>query len=111
MILKQPGTRLAAFALGFVLLGALLMPLSFADQYFFPSFAVFILIELSALTRKMKATQMQRNQAQMNAAQLEISLLRKNIQPHFILNTLTSIEQWIEESPQTAVAFIDSLVD
>jgi hypothetical protein len=33
--------------------------------------------------------------ALVNSAQLEIMLLKKNIQPHFILNTLTSIEQWI----------------
>jgi LytS/YehU family sensor histidine kinase len=35
--------------------------------------------------------------------------LKKNIQPHFILNTLTAVEEWIEESPPTAIKFIDAL--
>jgi LytS/YehU family sensor histidine kinase len=47
----------------------------------------------------------------LNAAQLESSLLRKNIQPHFILNSLMSITQWIEDDPKKSIEFVESLAD
>jgi hypothetical protein len=84
---------------------------AFQDQYFFPSFAIIIITVLVSLINQLTRIQQQRNRAKLLSAQLEISLLKKNIQPHFILNTLTSIEQWIVESPQSAIEFIDALAD
>ena len=84
---------------------------TFQDQYFFPSFAIIIMTVLVSLINQLSRVQQQRNRAQLLSAQLEISLLKKNIQPHFILNTLTSIEQWIVESPKSAIEFIDALAD
>jgi len=109
--LKQQGSIIACVAISTMTITLLVMPFSFLEEYFFPMFAIFIFIELTYLTKIMKATENDKNLALLNSAQLEISLLRKNIQPHFILNTLTSIEQWIEESPKTAILFIDALAD
>ena len=108
---KQQGAKIACAAISTITLTLLVMPFYFLEEYFFPLFAIFIFIELTSLTKIMTATENDKNLALLNSAQLEISLLRKNIQPHFILNTLTSIEQWIEESPQTAILFIDALAD
>lgn len=108
---KKQGSKIACVAISTITLTLLVMPFYFLEEYFFPMFAVFIFIELTYLTRIMITTEHDKNHALLNSAQLEISLLRKNIQPHFILNTLTSIEQWIEESPQTAILFIDALAD
>ena len=109
--LNQKGAVTASIAVGFILVSHLLLPLSFPEQYIFPAFILFVLIQLFSLTQRMKQTQEQKNIALINASQLEVELLKRNIQPHFILNTLTSIEQWIEESPKTAVDFIDALAD
>jgi LytS/YehU family sensor histidine kinase len=109
--LKKQGAWLASFAITVVTLINLLLPYSYQVQYFYPSFGLLIIIVLTSLSQKMKATQIQRNAALLNSASLEISLLKRNIQPHFILNTLTSIEQWIEENPQVAIKFIDALAD
>jgi len=94
-----------------VLMISLIFDVSFQDQYFFPSFTLIILSVLVELITDMKTVQLERNKAQLISGQLEIALLRKNIQPHFLLNTLTSIEQWIEESPQSAIEFIDALAE
>ena len=108
---KQQGAKIACVAISTITITSLVIPFYFLEEYFFPMFAVFIFIELTYLTKIMTATEHDKNLALLNSAQLEISLLRKNIQPHFILNTLTSIEQWIEESPKTAILFIDALAD
>lgn len=108
---KQQGALLALCGLLFVWATKALLPDNFQDSFFFPSFGILILFMLTALTLRMKTTSQERDKALLNSAQLEIMLLKKNIQPHFILNTLTSIEQWIEEEPKTAVKFIDALAD
>ncbi|NQY33376.1 MAG: histidine kinase [Alteromonadaceae bacterium] len=108
---KQQGSRVACVAISTITITLLVMSFSFLEEYFFPMFAIFICIELTYLTKIMTSTEHDKNLALLNSAQLEISLLRKNIQPHFILNTLTSIEEWIEESPKTAILFIDALAD
>ncbi|MCJ8268940.1 MAG: histidine kinase, partial [Psychrosphaera sp.] len=107
----KQGAMLTVLGLLVVVLTKVLVPYGFEDSLFFPSFGILILCVLTTLTQRMKVTQQERNEALVNSAQLEIMLLKKNIQPHFILNTLTSIEQWIEEEPQTAVKFIDALAD
>jgi LytS/YehU family sensor histidine kinase len=47
--------------------------------------------------------------AQLAAARLELEMLKKNIQPHFLLNTLATIMETIEEEPKTAAALVESL--
>lgn len=43
------------------------------------------------------------------STRLRLELLKKNIQPHFLLNTLTSLIDWIEERPEKGVLFIEAL--
>lgn len=43
------------------------------------------------------------------STRLRLALLKKNIQPHFLMNTLTSLIDWIEESPKKGVLFIEAL--
>ena len=40
---------------------------------------------------------------------LKHELLKKKIQPHFLMNTLTSLIDWVEESPKKGVQFIEAL--
>ncbi|WP_444996958.1 histidine kinase [Aliikangiella sp. IMCC44359] len=84
---------------------------SYMDQYFFVSFGALISLMLYLLTRTMQLRQKQLVQSQIAAGRLELELVKRNIQPHFILNTLTAVEEWIEDSPKTAVKFILALAD
>jgi LytS/YehU family sensor histidine kinase len=45
----------------------------------------------------------------LTAARMEIELLKKNIQPHFLLNTLATIMEVIEQDPRVAVTLIEAL--
>ena len=47
--------------------------------------------------------------AQLTASRLELELLKKNIQPHFLLNTLAAIIEVIEQEPKRAVGLIEEL--
>lgn len=44
-------------------------------------------------------------------ARLELEMLRRQLQPHFLMNTLTALSEWIEQEPKTAVRMIESLSD
>lgn len=48
---------------------------------------------------------------QIKASQLETQLLRRNIQPHFILNSLASIIELVETAPEKSIDFISALAD
>lgn len=61
------------------------------------------------LTLQLRADRQSARQAQFTAARLEIELLKKNIQPHFLLNTLTTLTEVIELEPKTAVTLIEAL--
>jgi Histidine kinase len=42
-------------------------------------------------------------------ARLELEIVRRHMQPHFLMNTLTALSEWIEHEPRTAVRMIDAL--
>src|SRR3546814_16789444 len=46
-----------------------------------------------------------------SAQRLELDLLKQHLKPHFLMNTLTALAGWIEESPHTAVRMVDALAD
>jgi sensor histidine kinase YesM len=50
-------------------------------------------------------------EAQLKSARLENELLKKNINPHFVLNTLTSIIAWLRKDSSSAIKLIEALAD
>jgi LytS/YehU family sensor histidine kinase len=40
---------------------------------------------------------------------LELDLLKKTIQPHFLMNALTAIRAWLIEKPKNAIKLLDAL--
>lgn len=108
---RKAGSGMALTGLVITAALMLLLPYQFMDQYLFLSFGLLTLFILASLALSLRKQQDEHNAALINSSRLEIELLKKNIQPHFILNTLTAIEEWIEESPTTAIKFIDALAD
>ena len=49
--------------------------------------------------------------SQIRSQRLELELLKKTIQPHFVMNTLTAVRSWLIERPEKAVRLIDALAD
>jgi len=50
-------------------------------------------------------------EAQLKSTRLENELLKKNINPHFVLNTLTSIIAWLRKDPPSAIQLIEALAE
>ena len=49
--------------------------------------------------------------AQLAAARLETELLKRNLQPHFLLNTLAVLTEIVEQDPRGAVRLIEDLAE
>ncbi|WP_316805402.1 histidine kinase [Pedobacter nototheniae] len=80
--------------------------------YDFVLFICFTLIVLSMLylhSIRTKLLEKEHQSSILLSSRLKLELLKKNIQPHFIKNTLTSMIDWIEESPKDGVIFIQAL--
>ncbi len=79
------------------------------DYMIFSGFAAMIVLNLFALAIEMREQRRQHEASLVRSSRLEIELLKKNIQPHFLMNSLTSLIDWIEEKPAVGVQFIEAL--
>ncbi|MEO9483993.1 MAG: histidine kinase [Ekhidna sp.] len=64
---------------------------------------------LYLLSLNIKAQRLAYENTLVQSTRLRLELLKKNIQPHFLLNTLTSLIDWVEEAPKKGVLFIEAL--
>ncbi len=81
------------------------------DTTFFVVVSAVMLFVLAAIGRQFQRERRRSREAMLATARLETELLKKNLQPHFLLNTLTAISEVIEQDPPGAVRFIDDLAD
>jgi hypothetical protein len=85
------------------------------NQYIFYDFGLYIAFTIILLcilylqTLGAKQLEEAHYEAQLLSSRLRLELVKKNIQPHFLRNTLTSLMDWVEESPAQGVKFIQSL--
>ncbi|MEL7062051.1 MAG: sensor histidine kinase [Acidobacteriota bacterium] len=101
--------RDGAVALAVILASLAILAL---DAFRFQDDAVFKILTALALAG-MGIASVQRREKQrrvgLRAARLESQLLQRTLQPHFLLNTLTSVLEWIELEPQRAALFVEDL--
>ena len=64
-----------------------------------------------SIARQFARKETAEKEAQLKSARLENELLKKNINPHFILNTLTSVIAWLRKDPNSAIKLIEALAD
>lgn len=76
---------------------------------FFLNFLPALIGLITSLALQVQDERRQARDAKLTAARMEIELLKKNLQPHFLLNTLTAVSEVIEQDPAGAVKFIDDL--
>ena len=48
-----------------------------------------------------------REALELRSARLEIELLRRQLQPHFLMNTLTALSEWFEAEPAVAADMVE----
>ncbi len=68
-----------------------------------------LLSMLYLLALQIKTERIAYEHSLVQSTRLQLELLKKNIQPHFLMNTLTSLIDWVEESPKKGVLFIEAL--
>ncbi|MFC4389878.1 histidine kinase [Flavobacterium quisquiliarum] len=83
----------------------------FYDFGLFIAFTILVLCMLYLHTIRTKAIEEAHNASLLLSSRLQLQLIKKNIQPHFLRNTLTSLIDWIEESPKDGVVFIRALAE
>ncbi|MGC4071163.1 MAG: histidine kinase [Nibricoccus sp.] len=85
-----------------------------AEDYrasFFLKFSSALVGLISSLALQLRDERRDARAAQLAAARLEAELLKKNMQPHFLLNTLAVLTEIVEREPARAVSLIDDLAD
>lgn len=99
---RMHGSALALIGTGALVLALFLEPYAWVDNvlYFALNFLFVCLLCSHALEVRRE---------QQEKARLQLEVLRRHMQPHFLMNTLTALSEWIEQEPKTAVRMIESL--
>lgn len=103
------GARVALSGLvGFGLV-AVFSPMVFLDGVLFLS--AYGLVALLFIGQIFEQDRLRRSaeEADIRAIRVEAELLRRLIEPHFLMNTLTSLVEWMETEPQTGAKMITAL--
>lgn len=106
IIQKERGGFIALAAL---LASALVNRFVVYDFGLFISFTIIVLSMLYLHSIRTSAIEAEHQNAVLLSSRLQLELLKKNIQPHFLRNTLTSMMDWVEESPKEGARFIQAL--
>ncbi len=81
------------------------------DYLLYYSFLTIIVFTFYSNSRYLEFKKKEQEESLLKSKRLEVELLKKNIQPHFIMNSLTSIIAWIESTPKTAVVLVEKLAE
>ena len=81
----------------------------FTDHYFFLSFLVMVAILTGRMVWDIRRQRVAYEEMLVRSARLKYELLKKNIQPHFLMNSLAAAIAWIEENPVKGIAMLKAL--
>jgi len=106
VVCKHKG-RIDAFIISVSLLSLYFIPAYFTEFGFSIVFILIVLVILVSLIREMR----QHKVNALKAERIKAEMLRRNMQPHFLMNCLTQLMELIEVKPQNAIKFISLLSD
>jgi len=84
-------------------------PIDFIRTQFLATSLPALMAFLAAMAVSVRRERREAQGVKLMAARLEIDLLKRSLQPHFLMNTLTTLAQIVEEDPKVAVRLIDDL--
>ncbi|MEM1116129.1 MAG: histidine kinase [Bacteroidota bacterium] len=108
---RRPGAGFALAGVAVCLATVTATGLGFLDEAFFPAFAALVAALLASLGLQTRDQRQRHEAALAEAARLDAELVKKNLQPHFLMNTLTSAIEWVETDPATGVRVLEALAD
>ncbi|HQF41390.1 MAG TPA: histidine kinase [Ignavibacteriaceae bacterium] len=95
-----------------IILGIIAAWAAYYFNFAFAGFATTMVVCTSfSVARQFARKEKTEREAQLRSAQLETELLKKNINPHFVLNTLTSVIVWLRKDSAAAIKLIVSLAE
>ncbi len=83
----------------------------YLDGLYFMALAVLMISLLLAHTSKLQQAAAQTAQLQTERARLHAELLKRGMQPHWLLNTLTAMQELIEQQPTHASVMVERLAE
>ena len=106
---RKPGARGVLACVLFA--GVLLVrdPENFQGRGFFIAFGVLLLAVSVVHARQVRLQEERLSQALRATERLQLDLLSRSLQPHFLMNTLAALTETVETAPTRAVHFIETL--
>ena len=83
----------------------------FLDRGFFYGMTVLAAILFVLQAQDFRRSEFAANKAAAQSARMELELVKRHIQPHFMMNTLGALSEWIIENPAASVDMIQVLAD
>ncbi len=105
------GRNGAGLALVGVFPAAVALPLAYHhyDIVLYLGFGHLVVVVLISLVLKERQERELREEALLRSSRLKLQLLKKSIQPHFLMNSIASAIDWIEENPSRGVELLLAL--
>ena len=73
--------------------------------------SVMVICSSFSIAHQFATKEKEEKEAKLKSTLLELELLKKNINPHFVLNTLTSIIVWLRRDSGAAIKLIEALAE
>ena len=108
---KSEGAPWALVAMGGLMLFTYLGYRDWLGFGYFIGIIFFLLCMTISVGQKVAQQIRLRQEASLRSASLENQLLKKSIQPHFILNSLASLQELIDQKPAKASDFVERLAE
>ncbi|GGF55639.1 sensor histidine kinase [Alteromonas lipolytica] len=110
-IIRQKSARFVflLICLSLVIAPFFIYPQVYLNSTFFISFTVLIAAMLYSFFEELQKIKRDAIQQKLKNERLKLELIKKHIQPHFLMNSLTALEELIEQAPHQAVDFIQKL--
>lgn len=108
---RAPGAAATALVVAGLVVWFGTGPLTFVDETYYLAATALLLFLFAQQVVELRRVQRVRTAAEMRSARLELELLKRQIQPHFLMNSLTAVSEWIESDPQTGVRMIEALAE
>ena len=108
---RLPGATASSVALSAFIALQLIENALFLDRTFYIAVSLLMLVLILDQARVLRRTRDAEEQARRRASLLELELLRRRIAPHFLMNTLNALTEWVESDPKTGVRMIEALAE
>jgi hypothetical protein len=106
---KAPGARLMLALIAASVALGVIDDFVFLDLTYYLAIVVLLFVLFAQQVVHLRRAQRAQEEATLRAARLELELLRQQIQPHFLMNTLTALCEWVESDPAVGVKMIEAL--